>query len=90
MTQSSNIYLALRWLKAVHFRERSGFERAPQCELSRDHLRVRKITREIKVCKNQNEQNFVCAMFSKLFALSGIFTVENIHPSGNFEGKTFL
>jgi len=25
--------------------------------------------------------------FSKLFALSVIFNFENIHPSGNFEGK---
>jgi len=50
------------------------------------------------VCKTQNEhggtrptlENFVSAKFSKLFAVSVIFTFKNIHPSGNFEGKTFF
>jgi len=28
--------------------------------------------------------------FSKLFALSLIFTFKNIHPSGNFKGKNYF
>jgi len=53
---------------------------------------------EIEVCKNQNKHgcvrptswNFVSTKFSYPFALSVIFSFKNIHPSGNFKGKTFF